>query len=296
MTQKLWLLQKGLRSSVAINISLSLLLLIPTVAPAEDFSPKDSPPTVSSIDSIITRNDDPPPDITGASSSNRGDDPPPDTQGNSGITRGDCGTKDETSTSCIPAVILLAPPQRYGQTAATRPTFAWFISDSTPHQMEFRLYEYDPTSKQRKLLKEIKDENFKSSRGIMMLSLSTPELSIGKRYLWQVELVCEPNHPSGNPFATGAMKVVPVSPDLQTKLSQTNDTFSKATLYTQADLWYDTLGIVLAAPDEPRLREQKLSLLEQVAAGVETAAKLDKEDGGELRTKLKASAIYQLQR
>ncbi len=275
MTQTLRILYKGLRSSVATHISLSLLLLIPTVAPAEDFPSKNSPHTLSSLDSIITRNnpDSPPKD-------------PPDPN----ITRG-CDTKNQTSS--IPAVILLAPPQGYGQTTATHPTFAWFISDADPHQMEFRLYEYDPTSKQSKLVKEIKDENFKSSPGIMMLSLSSPELSIGKRYLWQVELVCKPNDPSGNPFATAAMKVVPVPPDLQTKLSQTNDTFSKATLYAQADLWYDALGIVLAGSDEPRLREQKFSFLEQVVAGVKLDDEKDREG---LRTELKASAIHQLQR
>ena len=256
MTQMIQFLHKGLRSSIAVNITLSLLLLMPTVALA---------------------------------GGNNSDDPPPKTTGTSGGSRG-CETQTETSLNTIPALILLAPTQRYGQTIATRPTFAWFVRDSGSWQMEFRLYEYDPTLKQSKLVKEIKDNNFKSSPGIMMLSLSRPELSIDKRYLWQVELVCDANRPSGNPFATGAMKVVPVPPDLNTKLSQTNDPFSKATLYAQADLWYNALGIVLAAKDEPRLRELKSSLLEQVAIGVKTTV------AGQEKVALTTSAIHQLQR
>jgi hypothetical protein len=256
MTQIVQFLHKWLRSSVTINVTLSFLLLMPTVALAQG---------------------------------NNSDDPPPKTTGTSGGSRG-CETQTETSLNSIPALILLAPTQRYGQTVETRPTFAWFVRDSGSWRMEFRLYEYDPTLKQSKLVKEIKDENFKSKPGIMMLSLSSPELSVDKKYLWQVELVCDTNRPSGNPFAMGAMNVVSIPPDLETTLSKTNNILSRATLYAQADWWYDTLKIVLAAPDEPRLRQLKTSLLEQVVTGVETTVREQAE------TELTNSAIHQLQR
>ncbi|MEH2421519.1 MAG: DUF928 domain-containing protein [Nostoc sp.] len=251
--------QKGLRKSLftSIDIALSLLLLIPTTALADW-------------------------------NNNSSNDPPPQTTGTSGGSRG-CETKSETSLSSIPALILLAPSQIYGQTLATRPTFAWFISNSASWQMEFRLYQYDPASKQSKLVKEIKDKNFKSSPGIMMLSLSSPELLVGGRYLWQVELVCDANRPSGNPFATAAMKVV-LKPDLNKRLSQTNNVLNKAILYNQADLWYNTLGIALISKDEPKLRELKISLLEQVANGSETGLE------EQIKVELTKSAIHQLQR
>jgi hypothetical protein len=256
MAQILRLFHKCLRSNVATHVALSLLLLMPTVALANANNP---------------------------------DDLPPKTTGTSGGSRG-CDTQAQTSLSSIPALILLAPTQRFGQTVATRPTFAWFVRDSGSWQMEFRLYEYDPVTQQSKLVKEIKDEKFKSAPGIMVLSLSSPELSIQRRYLWQVELVCDSNRPSGNPFAMAAIKVVSVPTDLKTKLSQANDTLNKATLYAQANLWYDTWGIVLAAPDEPRLRDVKFSLIEQVATGAETAVK------EQAKLELTNSAIHQLQR
>ncbi|MDF5737413.1 MAG: DUF928 domain-containing protein [Nostoc sp.] len=251
--------QKYLKKSLftSIDIALSLLLLMPTTALADK--------------------------------NNNSNDPPPQTTGTSGGSRG-CETESETSSSSIPTLILLAPSQIYGQTLATRPTFAWFISNSTSWQMEFRLYKYDQASKQSKLVKEIKDENFKSSPGIMMLSLSSPELLVGGKYLWQVELVCDANRPSGNPFATAAMKVVSVQPDLEKQLSQSNDVLTKANLYNQADLWYNTLEIALISKDEPKLRELNMSLLEQVANGSEIELKK------QIQVELTKSAIHQLQR
>jgi hypothetical protein len=156
--------------------------------------------------------------------------------------------------------------------------------------MEFRIYEYDPQTQQSKLIEEIKDEKFKSLPGIMALSLASSQLSVGKKYLWQVELVCDSNRPSSNPFAMAALEVVQLPPELQTKLPQTHDQLDRATLYRQANLWYDTLGTVLAAADEPRLTNVKFSLLEQVAAGAAIAVK------EQAKVELKNSVIYQLQR
>lgn len=257
MTQISWLLNKWLGIRLAAGVALSLLLLMPTV--------------------------------TLASGNNSDDDPPPDTHGTSGGSRG-CDTRVGALSDSTPALILLAPMQRFGQTVATRPTFAWFVRDPGSWQMEFRLYQYDPVSEQARLVKEIKDENFKSSPGIMVLSMSSPELSIGQRYLWQVELICDQNHPSGNPFAEAATKVVQMPPDLRTQLSNTNDKFNRAALYAKADLWYDTLGLVLTAGEEPRMRELKFSLLEEVAAGEETAMREQQ------RVELRESAIHQVQR
>ncbi|MBD2249689.1 DUF928 domain-containing protein [Nostoc sp. FACHB-888] len=185
---------------------------------------------------------------------NNSDDPPPQTRGTSGGSRG-CETESEASSSSIPNIILLAPTQSYGQTLANSPTFAWFVKDTSSWQMEFRLYEYDQNNKQSRLVKEIKDENFKSSPGIMILSLPSQELLVGRRYLWQVELVCDANRPSGNPFAIAAMKVVLTPPEVKNQLSQSNDVLKVANLSKKADLWYKTVEIALSSNNEPTLKE-----------------------------------------
>jgi Domain of Unknown Function (DUF928) len=258
MAQILCLLHKSLRNTLISCMTLNLLLLMPTAVLADK-------------------------------KNNDSDDPPPQTRGTSGGSRG-CETQTEASLSSIPDIILLAPNQSYGQSLVNNPTFAWYVKNTSSVQMEFRLYEYDKTNKQSRLVKEIKDETFKSSPGIMVLSMPSLELSVGRRYLWQVELVCDANRPSGNPFAIAAMKVVSTPPHLIKQISQSNDVLIKANLYNQADLWYDTLKIALISKDEPTIRELKKSLLEQVATGTKP----------ELREQTKAvltnSKIYQLQR
>ncbi|HEY9598270.1 MAG TPA: DUF928 domain-containing protein [Cyanophyceae cyanobacterium] len=199
-------------------------------------------------------------------------DPPPETSNRAGGSRG-CGTTmtsaptDETSP-----LILFAPNQTLGKTVETRPTLAWFVSDPVSSPMEFRLYEYDPVSKNSTLITEVKDKSFKSSPGIVLLSFSEsmPSLSIGKRYLWQVELVCNPNSPSGNPFAEGELKVVELTPQLQAELAQARNPFERATTYARAGLWYDAFATVLKTPmaeDDSRLQQLRGLLLEKATIG-----------------------------
>ena len=223
-----------------------------------------------------------------SASRSHSDDPPPDTSGNSGGSRG-CDTRTKTAADNIPALMLLTPTQGLGQTVATSPTFAWFVRDGS-WPIKFKLYAYDPVTRQAKLIKEVQDENFKSSPGIMVLSLSNLVLSIGQTYIWQVELVCNPSHPSGNPFASAATRVVPMPPDLKTQLSHIHeqDRFNKADLYAKAGLWYDTLGIALTPGNDPKLKELKFSLLQQLAA-----ASTDREGVG---VRLTESSIYHVQR
>ena len=94
---------------LAVGVALSLLLLMPTVTLA---------------------------------SGNNDDDPPPDTHGTSGGSRG-CDTRvGALSSDTTPALILLAPRQRFGQTLATRPKFAWFVHEQLPETTELRQVKY----------------------------------------------------------------------------------------------------------------------------------------------------------
>ncbi|BAY50247.1 hypothetical protein SAMD00079811_78760 (plasmid) [Scytonema sp. HK-05] len=247
---------------IATTLMISMLLglwLIPIAVLADDKTPPD---------------DKAPP--TGRSSGGRG-----------------CGTTTQPAQSNVSALILLAPRGYSRQTVSTRPTFAWFVRDAASVAMEFRLYEQE--NNRFKLVKEIKDESFKTSPGIMVLSPSdsTPELTVGKRYRWQVELVCDPSRPSGNLFAQSEIEVVPIPADLKKQLertgvgvaSQKENRLNQAKLYAQANLWYDALGKAFASlSDEIGLKDFRLSLLDKVAAN-------DTE-----RQVLQGSEIHALQR
>jgi hypothetical protein len=246
------LLNKRLFTRLMSSMVLSLWLLMPAVVLADGNDDDDSIPP------------------SGRSTGSRG-----------------CGMRTVPSLSSVPALILLAPSRRLGKTVSTRPTFAWFVRDAGSWAIEFRLYEHDLTNGTFKLVKEIKDQGLKSSPGIMVLSLSesNPQLSTGKRYRWQIELVCNSSRPSSNLFAESELEVVPMPLKLRTQLSATRDRLNQANIYASANLWYDALGTVLTqSSDSTSMRELRFSLLDTVA--------VDDIERGVLRK----SAIYQIQR
>ena len=169
------------------------------------------------------------------------------------------------TSSEAPALILFSPNQQRGTTTSTRPTFAWFVRDADARPLEFRLYEVEKN--QFKLVKEIKGNAFKTSPGIMMLSLSEadPPLTVGKRYRWQVELVCNPNRPSSNLFASAELDVVPLPTGLKQTLEQTRDRVTQATLLAKANLWYDAVSAAFGSPNPSLLKDVQRSLLNQIA-------------------------------
>lgn len=180
--------------------------------------------------------------------------------GRSGGGRG-CGTTMPSIESNVPNLILLAP-QGSKQTVSTRPTFVWFVRDATPVSMEFRLY----AQTQNDRYQLIKEEQFQSSPGIMVMTLNQimPELAIGK-YRWQVVLVCDRARPSSNLFATSEIEVVPLPRDLKTQLEQTRGPLSQASIYAQANFWYDALGTAINSPiRKTALKDSRLSLLDKM--------------------------------
>jgi hypothetical protein len=137
----------------------------------------------------------------------RADDP--DTAPSSGRSAGGrgCGTAMPADKSELPSLMLLSQGDK---TTSTRPKFSWAVRDAGSVAMEFRLYAKEADNRYR-LVKEIKDDQFKSAQGINVLSLSpqtTSELAIG-RYRWQVILVCDRQRPSSNLFASTEIEVVP---------------------------------------------------------------------------------------
>jgi Domain of Unknown Function (DUF928) len=194
--------------------------------------------------------------------------PPPDqapTSGRSSGSRG-CGTT-VASNQTGPALILLSLTASPAQTVLTRPTFAWFVRDNTSVPIEFRLYERENNS--YKLVKEIKDNSFKSTAGITVLTLSesAPSLNVGKQYRWQVVLVCDQARPSGNLFAESDIQVAPIQPSLKSQLERARDILGQAKLYASSNLWFDALGIVLKYPsNEIQVKDFRSSLFNNITA------------------------------
>ncbi|GEM_PF-3934802 len=159
-----------------------------------------------------------------------------DTNTNSGASRsGSCESTEGTP------LMILAPFSHIAKTASPSPIFAWFLPTMfQSYPIEFRMYEYD----QNKQLKDFGEPILMpSSSGINTFSLpeNFPQLTRGKTYLWQVNLICNDNDPSKDILVSTELEVVTMPSNLIT----TNDNLETIENYLNAGLWYDALGLAL---------------------------------------------------
>lgn len=158
---------------------------------------------------------------------------PPSTRTTTTGGRGGCETNKEVSFK------LLAPQKHVGQTASIRPTFAWFVPNSKPLPMEFRLYKYDAKG-ETQLQQQFQ---MQSKYGIMTLALpkNKPGLEVGNRYLWQVAILCNPNQAANDLVAMVEIDVV----KMPTQVLFVRNTRANVDVLAQAGLWYDALSEAL---------------------------------------------------
>lgn len=182
------------------------------------------------------------------------DQKPPSGYSQSTGSRGGCERQGET------ALKTLAPQKHVGQTASLHPTFAWFVPEAKPLPMEFTLYKY-ASGKELELAYKTQ---LKTSPGIMKLSLpkDKPGLSLRQRYLWQVAILCDANHPSSDLVAKAEIEVVEMPRALIKEISQRRDRNERIERLAAAGLWYDALAAALA---DSSLNKVASSLLEDLA-------------------------------
>ncbi len=168
------------------------------------------------------------------------DRPPPKEKTQSAGSRGGCDLKGE-----IP-LTLLAPQSHVGQTASTHPSFAWFIPDSQSFPLTLTIYEYDESLD---LPTPIFKVNLKSSPGIMKFSMpkEQPGLKVGRRYIWQVAIICNPNRPSRDLVANAEIDVVEIDAS------------------SGSSLWYDRLTAALESSGNGKLSSEASALLADLA-------------------------------
>ena len=134
------------------------------------------------------------------------DDPPPTTGGQSAGSRG-CGI------GAVSPLQLLIPPLSQTQTRSTTPTLLWYQEEDSTIPVELRIFEYDSKDDTAVIQTELFNPETRIVNGLTVFDWpsTVPALSPGKQYIWQVELVCNPNRPSGNIFADAPLKVIPTA-------------------------------------------------------------------------------------
>lgn len=185
---------------------------------------------------------------------------PPPKPSRPSVPTGSTGTRGGCEGGGTAALTILAPLSHAGQTVSQRPTFVWFVPDANSYPIEFSLFELNGQSKG----KQIETVKLQSSQGVMQLVLpkSKSTLAVGKQYIWQVAILCDPNHPSSDLVAEAVIDVVGMPSGLKSALAQTKDPLVRAKLYAEAGFWYDALGETLAA--RSGTKASMLSLLEDL--------------------------------
>ncbi|MBD2491233.1 DUF928 domain-containing protein [Aulosira sp. FACHB-615] len=149
---------------------------------------------------------------------------------------------NECSGSPNISLTALAPFSHVGQTASLQPTFAWFAPNAQGREIEFSLYEYVDGK-----VKLIYKTQTQSSPGIIKFSLADKKISltVGNKYLWQVALLCNPNHPSEDLLVRAEVEVVEMPISFKNALLRTKEIPQRSKLYAEQGLWYDALAETL---------------------------------------------------
>jgi hypothetical protein len=184
--------------------------------------------------------------------------PPPDQKPPTDYTTSS-GPRGGCEGDGIP-LTALAPKTHVGATLSTHPTLAWFVPDAIIKPMEFRLYEYDTQGKPQPVGQPIQ---LQSSPGIMRLSLARAQLklTVGKTYLWQVVILCDPDSPSSDLIVSSDIQVVETPLAFAQQLAQVKPGSQKVELYAGAGFWYDAMGEALQLAPPWQLGEEAVSLL-----------------------------------
>ncbi|MBW4643942.1 MAG: DUF928 domain-containing protein [Goleter apudmare HA4340-LM2] len=155
---------------------------------------------------------------------------------------------------------LLAPQTYIGFTASLRPTFVGFVSNS--QQVEFRVFEFISDNR----VQQIGNEAIKDAKsGIFTISLPEkyPDLSVGKKYLWQLTINCSENNT--NIVEAAEFMVVETPSTLKNVLSTTSDDLQKAHVYAEAGLWYESLAEAVQLKNDGKLGKLGSTLVNNVA-------------------------------
>ena len=160
----------------------------------------------------------------------------------------------------ITNLTALAPHSHVGQTISTHPTFSWYVPDSESLPMEFHLEEYNDQGDRHRIQKI----ELQSTPGIMSLSLpeTLPGLEVGRRYRWQVVLLCRPNYPSRALVAGAEIELVETPSTLKTGLATVHDRTQRAHLFTESGFWYDAFAELQGANNSQVALLEDLSSLE----------------------------------
>ncbi|MBU7585896.1 MAG: DUF928 domain-containing protein [Nostoc sp. TH1S01] len=182
-------------------------------------------------------------------------DPPPSAGGS---TRGSACLKGKKK------IVSLLPPNKLGLTLAERPTFFWFVPQSTVTTAKF-------------VLLADKNENsvyettltLPKQPGIISFTMpnTAPELAVGKTYHWYLTVICNSQDSSTNPWVDGWVERTKAEASLSAVLAKAQPG-KLPSIYAEAGIWYEALAtsaqLRRSEPKNLRVRMDWWTLLKSV--------------------------------
>lgn len=161
----------------------------------------------------------------------------------------------------------LLPKTRIGLTVSDSPTFFVYITRTSLRKAEFWLS--DPEKNYQTVYKT--NVSLPEMTGIVSFSLpeqaDSPKLEVGKKYHWELMVICDPNDPERSMAAEGEIQRVNLSPAVVSQLEKAAPQ-DRAAIYAEAGIWFDTLTTLAelrrSYPQDPGLATVWKDLLKSV--------------------------------
>lgn len=173
------------------------------------------------------------------------------------------------------AVLVAVVPNHVALTTQAQPSLFWFQSKSAKAKFELTVVE---PKKPKPLLSLTAPQADKPGIHRVKLAKYKVELQPDVAYEWSVAIVPDAENRSRDVIAKGVIKRIDPPGDLASRVAQKGD-LERAAAYAEAGIWYDAFesvsNAIEAHPDDPSLRAQRASLLQQI--GLSEAAALEKK-------------------
>jgi hypothetical protein len=164
-------------------------------------------------------------------------------------------------------MISLLAPDHVGFTLHEQPVLFWFTP--TNHNL---IYEFTLIADSAETPAVETKLPTPARSGIQQIRLADYNVKLlpGERYQWSVALVMDPEEPSANVVAKGAIERVNRD-KLEHPLSSDVSKADAPRRYAEAGVWYDALmaisDLMRSSPADVELHQQRASLLEQGGLG-----------------------------
>lgn len=173
-----------------------------------------------------------------------------------GGTRGGPESQEQIcTTGKIPLTALIPAEDDEITTVKANPEFFTYVPSTTAKQARVSLIDQDTG-----------DEIYRNTFGLTsqpgIISVPLPEsvaLAVGKSYIWQFEVLCNPNDPEEVEFVQVTITRATLSAELKQQLEATKELLKQAELLAKERVWLDTLMVMAQLRDSnPTAWEQLL--------------------------------------